>query len=158
MESELIIGFHRSRELAERHARKINGKIVSRRNSSGKFSNRGHWFTFKLQPKELTRYTVGITFPFKKEYGSVLSQLYTSKWKKKATSKRAKRDQAATLEAAIKKVEEIVRYPRAKFWFDLEAVTAIETQTVPFDESFAERIVVLSEVEDESKTVTYRRK
>src|SRR6266704_2954057 len=130
MESnELIIGFHRSHKLAERHARKINGRIISRRTSSGKFSKRGHYFAFVLKPKELLRYTVGITFPYKKEYGSVLAQLYTSKWTEKSRSRRSLRDKEATTEAAICKVEEVVKFERGKFWFDLDGVTATETTT-----------------------------
>jgi len=156
MANNVVVSFHRSRALAQRKANRIGGNIVARRSGTGKFSKRGHYFAFVLEPKELTRYTVGITFPYKKEYGSVLAQLYTSKpWK---PALRTERDKGATRESAIRKVEEVVKYPRDFFWFDLKGATAIETVSVDFDKNFAERIVVISEVDDESETTFYRRK
>lgn len=157
-ETNLRVGFHRSRALANRRARELRATIVGRRAGSGKFSKRGHYFYFLLPESKLTRYTIGITFPYHKEYGSVLAQLYTSKWEGDGRSLRSKKDRGATREAAIRKVEEVIRFKRERFWFDLDSVIATETTKVDYDSKFAERIVVFSEVDDEESTTTYRRK
>jgi hypothetical protein len=116
--------------------------------------------------EKFTRFTVGITFPYRKDYRSVLAQLYTSKpWKsaKKSTPLpykgqilRTQKDKASTRKAAIRKVEELIRYPRTKFWFDLDGVTSTETITTKFDAKFAEKLVVIDE--DNNTTKSYRRR
>jgi hypothetical protein len=72
---------------------------------------------------------------------------------------RTERDKGATREAAVRAVEEVTGYDRKFFWFNLEGVIATETIKIEFDKRFAERIVVLTEIEGmELKTKGYRRK
>jgi len=56
---EMFYGKHRSLELAERNLRALirkhgasDGEITERRNALGRFSTRGHFFTFKLTIEE----------------------------------------------------------------------------------------------------------
>jgi len=157
MANDFIVGFHRSRKLAERHAKRSKLRIVSRRNSKGRLSKWGHFFYFTKA--ELTRYTVGITFPIKEKYGSVLATLYTSKWTERSKSKRRFRDEGATREAAVVGLERATNYERNKFWFDLEGATSVELSTAPYDSKFAETIRVISEIPNKKiKPILYRRK
>lgn len=55
MKGNIIYGKHRSRTLAERHARDLSRKfdapfeIIARRRADGRYSTRGHFFTFEEQ-------------------------------------------------------------------------------------------------------------
>lgn len=52
MAAEFIVGHHRSLALAEARARRENLEIVSRRRSDGRYSSRGHTFTFRKLEEE----------------------------------------------------------------------------------------------------------
>jgi len=59
-----IISHHRSLKLAERHLRSL-GKgwsIESRRTATGKFSPRGHTFTFIFKEENVFEWIVGFTY------------------------------------------------------------------------------------------------
>jgi hypothetical protein len=60
MPRTLLEGQHKSEALAERHLaelirenREATVEIVARRNASGEFSTRGHFFTFEIISKEV---------------------------------------------------------------------------------------------------------
>jgi hypothetical protein len=58
MARRVIIGHHRSADLAERHRRQLERDsgvpvgITSRRNATGAYSTRGHTFTFEFEEED----------------------------------------------------------------------------------------------------------
>lgn len=66
MKGDLIYGKHRSHALAERHARELAREfdapfeIIARRRADGRYSARGHYFTFEKQepPKKEVEYVL----------------------------------------------------------------------------------------------------
>lgn len=60
MASQFIDGQHRNAHLAERHLRSLQREnpeaevsIAARRNASGEFSERGHFFTFEIKARAI---------------------------------------------------------------------------------------------------------
>ena len=69
-----IFGHHRSRELAERHARELSkehGKpfeIIARRDSSGRYSKHGHSFEFQAEEREWIMWLLTVDFKVGKRH------------------------------------------------------------------------------------------
>lgn len=124
-----IIGHHRSRKLAERHARDEGMVIVDRRNKKGYKSRRGHIFIFET--KLMWQYTlVQNHIPIKKQYFGLRVQTW-------ARTRASLRIEAARAEfMAIVHQHGAGNYPWSKRWFDV----AEETTQVEFDKNLIGQI------------------
>lgn len=110
-----VIGHHRNRKLAERHARDAGMVIVDRRNARGHKSKRGHIFIFA--DRLMWRYTVAGLIPRRNakrgEDASPKMSIRATTWAKTKATLKVEEARAAMMNAIPRRKH----YPFSERWF-----------------------------------------
>lgn len=133
-----VVGTHRNAKLAEKHLsallRKYNPEkaIMQRRNESGKFSERGHLFTFTLTLRaKMFESILAVTYPYRTNkkggaYFSFVGRFFTEK---RPTIK-VRNEQKKKLVKELRKSLDAQDKP---LWFHPYRSLNVSTKEVPFD-------------------------